>query len=153
MEEESAENNTNEPKSGGYSKLILAVLFICLSFFLLSIFYVAYIVEEIRILPADVEVAGSYGFNLDADMLHFGKTVSGGLGMRGFVVENMKDYPIEVVITREGEIAAWLLVPAPVFVLEPHAKKIVSAKIFVPKGTEHGHYRGNLRIVLKKKLF
>ncbi len=133
-------------------KIIFYVLIVSLIFTTLLLGYSFFIIDEIIILPMELNVNSSYGFNLETDKLNLGKIVPGGDSSRGFTVSNNKDYPLKVSVIKEGQLAKWIEIGNQTFDIFPSENKAVMVNVYVPKGTEYGLYTGNIKVILKKKL-
>lgn len=133
-------------------KIIFYVLIVSLIFTMLVLGYSFFILDEIIVLPMELNVNSSYGFNLETNKLHLGKTVPGGDSSRGFIVSNNKDYPLKVSVIKEGQLAKWTEIEKQTFTIFPSENKTVMVNAYVPKGTEYGLYTGNIKVILKKKL-
>jgi len=134
-------------------KISMHFLIVCIIISACLLLYSFFVLEKVIVVPMNINVSGSYGFNLDADSLHFGNTVPGGESQRGFVVSNHRKYPLLASVIKEGEIAGWVEIKDSRFVVPPYENRSISATVYVPNSVPEGFYTGNIKVILRKKWF
>lgn len=128
--------------------IFLPIIFIIIiSYFL---FYSFYIVESVETLKMDIIISNHYGFNLDTDLLHLGRTVPGGVAFHGFKIRNNADHPIKVNIIKKGVLGAWVNLNETEFIMQPQAERTIMVTAYPPQDANFGNYTGELRIPVRK---
>jgi hypothetical protein len=117
-------------------------------------FYSFYLVQNTWTIPMEVNVSEQNGFNLDPGALRFGAVVAGNLARKGIYFNNQENYPVEIIIGLEGDIAQWVKVTNETyqFTLEPKESRNIEFSLKVPPETPLGGYSGTVRVMSKRKI-
>lgn len=116
--------------------------------YILIVCYLVYTImtAEIVTLPMDVVVTPMVGINLDTDAVHFGGVSPGGSAFRKVIVYDKGDERRYVRITAQGELAHWLTIKEPSFVLPAGTVHNVTLSIQIPQNADERPYNGTVTI-------
>lgn len=117
-----------------------------------------YLVEQVEVIDADLKVTDNkFGFNLDKDMLHFGKVKRGAASsLRTIIINNTRTFPVEIQIKATGDLKPFLIayVDSPErtgrFNLGPHQEAAFKLEMHVPQDTPLGYYKGKIKVITRK---
>jgi hypothetical protein len=103
-------------------------------------------------MPMKVQIVaqGRIGFDLNTEVVQFGKMRPGGENTRYFNVTNDKDVPVKVVLKASGEMAPWVVFTPPTRILQPHVSETITAACVPPRNTRDGNYTGTLQVFFMK---
>ncbi|HLD05855.1 MAG TPA: hypothetical protein VJG90_09125 [Candidatus Nanoarchaeia archaeon] len=140
----------HQKKITGISKSILfLVILAILTWGLASLVYTNWVVQEIKMLEADIRVEKSaLGLNTDTDALHFGAVSPGGRSVR--VIKIYSEEPSWVTIRLEDELAQWLTAENSSFYLEGKKPEELKFEVRLPREVKEGDYKGKVWIVFRK---
>lgn len=133
---------------------ILVVIVFLLGMTATSLFYSHYLVENVMIVEMSLEVGDKLGFNLEENVLNFGRTAPGVNSVTRFIeISNIEDYPIVIKIKTSGELSEWVTTSEDNFVLEAGEIRKVDFVAAPPPDAPQGEYYGKVRVLAMKKLF
>lgn len=105
---------------------------------------------EVRNIEVKFRVNDSIGVDLrESDELNFGSLILGGVAVRNLVLENKKDFPIEVRIYVSKSIEDFLIASDTVIPFNSTIK--LPLKIQIPMDIPYGDYNGKIRLEFKRK--
>ncbi len=132
--------------------VIFLLCFVLLGASAAILFYTQYVIYDTQYIPMDVRVSDHIGFNLETDMLHFGRTTSPGNAERGITITNKHTQPLRVTIQTYGDIGGWVYTNEYDHIFEPNTSREVMFGINVPSGIPHGDYNGTIRVLFMRNL-
>jgi len=145
-------------------KLIALLVFVLTSLSLFTLFYTYYVIEDVKIYPADVYFSeDKVGFNLDKDALHFGIVkINEGSSERKMVINNILGYPVKVMVEVNGNLGPMVHISeesnndifTSSYILPPYENKtIIFTLIPLTDVNINEQYTGKIKITTKKLLF
>ncbi|MFH1683214.1 MAG: hypothetical protein ABIA37_05460 [Candidatus Woesearchaeota archaeon] len=133
--------------------IILVIVFL-LGMTATSLFYSHYLVENVMMVEMSLEIGDKLGFDLEKDILNFGRTAPGVSSVTRFMeISNIEDYPIRIKIKTSGELSEWVTASEYNFVLSAGEIKKVDFVAAPPQDAPQGEYSGKVRVLAMKKLF
>ncbi len=133
------------------SLVVLLVAVAVASAALTYLVYSDFSVIEVKQIAVDANFtsANNVGFNLDKDMMHFGKIPLGGSGERSFEISNTKNFPISAKIYATGSISRYIDIKDNNIRLRPGETRQITAIAYAPLGAEKTGYTGTIRIEIR----
>jgi uncharacterized membrane protein len=108
------------------------------------------VIQEVKTLDVQLEVANRLGFNVDTDKIYFGAIPPGNSGERRAIIEN-KEYERSVVRLKVyGELKKWITVSENNFALKKGESKTVKVKVAIPEGAELKDYESEIIILFAR---
>lgn len=92
------------------------------------------------------------GFNLDTTVLSFGQVPQGGMGRRYVDLANLRNMPVRVKATAQGNISPYLYINQSSFTLQAYETSNYSIT-FEPTAAEYGYYEGTITFTYYRKPF
>ena len=111
-------------------------------------------VIELKEINVDANFTNSnnVGFNLDKDMMHFGKVPLGGSGERTFQISNTKNFPVSAKIYATGSIRDYMFITEDNIRLFPGESEEVKVIVYAPLDAEKKGYSGKIVIEIRWSL-
>ncbi len=138
-------------------KTALPFLLIAASLFTIGtvlLFYQLYVVEYVYAIPASaIAIEGNIaGFNVDLNVLNFGKITRDSKSYRYFYVNNTANYPLELTLSSRGNLSRYLHLSPSEGIIEPNSAKRIEATVQFLSTSELGNYSGVVIVKLTKKI-
>ncbi len=139
------------------SKLsVVYVLFAFSAFFLIlsfSLFFYYSKNIDVKEVYADVNITSdSGGFDLNNSALTFGKVTLGGSSTRSLKIFNDYEFPISVVVSKEGNISPYLFLEKKIRI-QPNETRIYGISVIAPSDAKLGFYSGKIIFKTRKALY
>lgn len=108
------------------------------------------VIQEVKTLSIQLEVANRLGFNVDTDKIYLGAIPPGNSGERSVIIEN-KEYEKSIVrIKVYGELKKWVTVSENSFTLKKGESKTVKVKVMIPENAGLKDYESELIIMFTR---
>jgi hypothetical protein len=115
------------------------------------IYYFAFgVIKATYLIPMKVELSDSLGMSGDRDKLDFGRIRPEGWSMKSIDLHNAEDYPVQVILTPEGNISPYLVMPWNYLWLNASQNLTVDIWVQTPPDIPHGIYTGRLRVIMRR---
>jgi hypothetical protein len=136
----------------GSQVLLLLVIVSILSITATNLFYSLYVVDNVIEKEMSLIIGNRTGFDMSTEKITFGMITKKGSCRRDIFLSNNKDYPIEIKVSKNGNISPFVLISDNKFVLNPGEEKKVSFTASSYPEAEYGSYNGKARFVFKRKI-
>jgi len=135
---------------------LINFIFILIGVAILSAFITFFVYNDISVIEIkEISVDANFtnfnkvGFNLDKDMMHFGKIPVGGSGERSFELSNTKKFPVSAKIYAVGDIKDYIIVKENDIRLLPGETKNAKVGVYAPINAEKKGYTGKIIIEIR----
>jgi hypothetical protein len=129
----------------------LIALVSILSIISTCIIYTNFVAREIKVIPIELLVGKTIGFNTDTDILKFGTIPPGYQGARYINISNSESFPMKVKLSIDGEVTGWFRTDKNNFMLQEGGQENIKIIADVPKDALHGNYSGNLYVIFSRR--
>ncbi|TAL62310.1 MAG: hypothetical protein EPN88_13420 [Bacteroidetes bacterium] len=136
-------------------KVILLTIAAILIIGSIWIFYLAYNIDEVKIINASASYAANenvIGFNLAKEELTFGTMGPNTLTDRAIFINSGRNYSTKVTIRTNGNLSQYLTFSKNSFILDPNETKKISAYVTFPNAARSGEYKAKVIIQFSKNI-
>ncbi|MBW2972547.1 hypothetical protein KY359_05925 [Candidatus Woesearchaeota archaeon] len=138
-----------DKKIGNSRLMIMIVCAALVTIGAVMLFFSLFAVYKVYDIKMAVTVAENSAFNIDSEMVHFGKAQQGNTNSRIIVMSHEYRKPLLIHFQKSGNISRFVELPQD-FYLEPGLTKEITLSAVIPGNAPMGDYEGSLRIYFRR---
>jgi len=127
-------------------QLVLVLLVMVGAALLVSTIYLTSI-RNVQVIPIQLRVSNTSGFNIANEKVYFGTVPPGGHAKREILIPNRGNHVAVIHTIATGEVAQWVQIDHPWIAIAPGTQRTISVHLWLPKEAAYSNYTGNVELV------